>query len=270
MEKEKFKVQVVNHVRVDNHVEYLLCVIEVSSNFKIFFSQKYINLRNLYETMKKESKSKNFPQFAPNKLFGYEEENFVIQRTKDLNKFFEEISNNQTYSNLPSFIKFIKANIKRKKSNLTSSKHPQMMEIKYNINNQRMKDRAKLFKNEFYQGNEENHKRLTEEDFDNIENESKQIVKKIEKKFVKIDYDIEINNNKNMEKKYNNLFNFDENNKNSLDNTIGNDNNFNLIGKNEESININIEKNIDSYIKKNMDKFKYLANLFDGNNLLLK
>ena len=40
MEKEKFKVQVVNHVRVDNHVEYLLCVIEVSSNFKIFFFPK--------------------------------------------------------------------------------------------------------------------------------------------------------------------------------------------------------------------------------------
>ena len=42
MEKEKFKVQVVNHVRVDNHVEYLLCVIEVSSNFKIFFPKNIL------------------------------------------------------------------------------------------------------------------------------------------------------------------------------------------------------------------------------------
>lgn len=270
MEKEKYKVQVVNHVRVDNHVEYLMCIIEVSTNFKIFFSQKYINLRTLYEIMKKESKSKNFPQFAPNKLFGYEEENFVIQRTKDLNKFFEEISNDQNFSNLPSFIKFIKINAKRKKSNLTSSKHPQMVEIKYNINNQKMKDRAKLFKNDFYQGTEENHKRLDDEEFNNIQNEGEQIVIKIGKKFVKIDYDIEINKNKKVEKKYNKLCNFNENNQNTLDNTIGNDNNFNLIGKNEESININIEKNIDSYIKKNLDKFKYLANLFDGNNLLLK
>ena len=248
MENEKYKVQVVNHVKVENHIEYLISIIEVSSNSKIIFSEKFTNLRNLYDLMKKESKTKNFPPFAPNKLFGYEEENFVIQRTKDLNKFFEEINNNDNYSNLPSLKKFITLNLKQRKSNVKPAKHPQMNEIKFNINNQRIKQRAKLFKNDFYKGNEESNRILDHKDFDKIENETKQIGIKFNNKFVKIDYDIEIKKNENS----------------------GNDNNFELIGKNEESINIKIEKNINSYIKKNMDKFKYLSNLFDGNNLLLK
>jgi hypothetical protein len=96
----------------------------------------------------------------------------------------------------------------------------------------------------------------------------------LKKKFVKINYDIEIKKNEKTEKKYNSICNFDKTdkiiNQNILENTNGNDNNFELIGKNEDSINIKIEKNINSYIKKNMDKFKYLSNLFDGNNLLLK
>ena len=274
MEDEKYKVQVENHVKVENHVEYLISIVGVPSNSKILFSEKYTNLRNLYDLMKKESKTKNFPPFAPNKLFGYEEENFVIQRTKDLNKFFEEINNNENYSNLPSLKKFILTNLKNRKSNIKVAKHPQMNEIKYNINNQRTKDRAKLFKNDFYKGNEENHRRLEPQDFDKIENDVNQIGKKFEKKFVKINYDIKIKKNEKNEKKYNDICKFDKTdnitNQNILDNTFGNDNNFELIGKNEDYINIKIEKNINSYIKINMDKFKYLSNLFDENNLLLK
>ena len=274
MENEKYKVQVVNHVKVENHIEYLISIIEVSSNSKIIFSEKFTNLRNLYDLMKKESKTKNFPPFAPNKLFGYEEENFVIQRTKDLNKFFEEINNNDNYSNLPSLKKFITLNLKQRKSNVKPAKHPQMNEIKFNINNQRIKQRAKLFKNDFYKGNEESNRILDHKDFDKIENETKQIGIKFNNKFVKIDYDIEIKKNEKTEIKYNTICNFDKTdnikNQNILDNVSGNDNNFELIGKNEDSINIKIEKNINSYIKKNMDKFKYLSNLFDGNNLLLK
>ena len=274
MENEKYKIQVVNHVKVENHVEYLVSIIGLSSNSKITFSEKFINLRNLYDLMKKESKSKNFPQFAPNKLFGYEEENFVIQRTKDLNKFFEEINNNENYSNLPSLKKFILSNLKQKKSNIQATKYPQMNNIKYNINNQRKKDRAKLFNNDFYKGNEENHRRLSRKDFDKIESEVDQIGIKFGKKFIKINYDIEIKKKEKTEKKYNSICNFDKTdkiiNQNILENTNGNDSNFELIGKNEDSINIKIEKNINSYIKKNLDKFRYLSNLFDGNNLLLK
>ena len=147
-----------------------------------------------------------------------------------------------------------------------------MNEIKFNINNQRIKQRAKLFKNDFYKGNEESNRILDHKDFDKIENETKQIGIKFNNKFVKIDYDIEIKKNEKIEIKYNIICNFDKidniKNQNILDNVSGNDNNFELIGKNEDSINIKI--NINSYIKKNMDKFKYLSNLFDGNNLLLK
>ena len=275
MEKEKYKVQVVNHVKVENHVEYLISIIGISTNSKILFPEKFINLRNLYELLKKESKSKNFPQFPPNKLFGYEEENFVIQRTKDLNKFFEEINDNQNYCNLPSFKKFISLNIKKKKANIKIPKNPEINENKYNITNQKAKDIAKLFNNDFYKGNEQNHQRLSRKEFDKIESEVEQIGIKFGTKFIKIDYDIEMkNNNKKTEKKYNNICKFDKTdnitNQNILDNNCGNDNNFELIGKNNDSNNIKIEKNINSYIKKNLEKFKNLANLVDSNNLLLK
>ena len=274
MENEKYKIQVVNHVKVENHVEYLISIIGISTNSKILFPEKFINLRNLYDLMKKESKAKNFPQFPPNKLFGYEEENFVIQRTKDLNKFFEEINNNQNYCDLPSFKKFISSNIKKKRASIKVPKHPELHENKDNTINQNAKDRAKLFNNDFYKGNEENHRRLSRKDFDKIESEVDQIGIKFGKKFIKIDYDIEINKNKKTEKKYNNICNFDKadniTNQTILDNNFGNDNNFDLIGKNNDSNNIKIEKNINSYIKKNLEKFKYLANLVDSNNLLLK
>lgn len=274
MENEKYKIQVVNHVKVENHVEYLISIIGISTNSKILFPEKFINLRNLYDLMKKESKAKNFPQFPPNKLFGYEEENFVIQRTKDLNKFFEEINNNQNYCDLPSFKKFILSNIKKKRASIKVSKNPEIHENKDNTINQNAKDRAKLFNNDFYKGNEENHRRLSRKDFDKIESEVDQIGIKFGKKFIKIDYDIEINKNEKTEKKYNNICNFDKTdnitNQIILDNNFGNDNNFDLIGKNNDSNNIKIEKNINSYIKKNLEKFKYLANLVDSNNLLLK
>ena len=275
MEKEKYKVQVVNHVKVENHVEYLISIIGISTNSKILFPEKFINLRNLYDLMKKESKAKNFPQFPPNKLFGYEEENFVIQRTKDLNKFFEEINDNQNYCNLPSFKKFISLNIKKKKANIKIPKNPEINENKNNINNQKAKDIAKLFNNDFYKGNEQNHRRLSRKEFDKIESEVDQIGKKFGAKFIKIDYDIEMkSNNKKTEVKYNNICKFDKTdnitNQNILDNNFGNDNNFELIGKNNDSNNIKIEKNINSYINKNLEKFKNLANLVDSNNLLLK
>ena len=239
MEKEKLNVKVVSHIRIENHVEYLINIENVNLGYNIFITEKYLNLRNLYESMKKEFKGKNFPQFPPNKLFGYEEENFVIQRAKDLNKFFQEINNNTNYNILPSYKNFLNLNIRRNSINNKNTKNPEINVVKLKISNKRMKMRSKLFNNKFteYEVTDKN-KRMNEEEFNNMKKEFLQIVKKTGEKFVNINYDIEINKNEKTEKKYDNLFNLnkEEMNSNEMIHINGDNNNFDLIGKNEDYI----------------------------------
>ena len=273
MEKVKYDLKVFSHIQVENHVEYLVNINDTDSNFNIFFPEKYSDLRSLYELMKKEAKDKNFPQFAPNKLFGYEEENFVIQRTKDLNKFFQDIIKNKTYRNLPSFTKYISYNLKRNNINNKTTKNPEEIEIKTHNNSQRLKRRSRLFNNDLYGNKKGKNKKNKNEKKNLTKEEENQIIEKIEEKFVKINYDIKIKSHEKIQKKYENLCKFDkvdfEINQNDLGYMIGNNNNFELLGKKEDYIN-KTEKNIDSYIKKNMEKFKILSNLFNPDNFLLK
>ena len=56
MEKEKINFQVLSHIKVENHIEYLINITNKKSGINIFFTDKYQNLRSLYEKMKKESK----------------------------------------------------------------------------------------------------------------------------------------------------------------------------------------------------------------------
>ena len=273
MEKPKYDVKVISHIQIENHVEYLVNINDTNSNFNIFYPEKYSDLRSLYELMKKEAKDKNFPQFPPNKLFGYEEENFVIQRAKDLNKFFQEIIKNKTYRNLPSFTKYIAYNLKRNNINNKTAKNQEGNQIKLYTNNQRLKRRAKLFNNDLYGNKKEKNKKNKNENNNLSNDENNQIVDKLEEQFVKIDYDIIINSSDKIQKKYENQCKFDkidfEINQNDLGYMIGNNNNFELLGKKEDYIN-RTEKDIDSYIKKNMEKFKILSNLFNPDNFLLK
>ena len=272
MEKEKLNVKVVSHIRIENHVEYLINIENVNLGYNIFITEKYLNLRNLYESMKKKFKCKNFPQFPPNKLFGYEEENFVIQRAKDLNKFFQEINNNENYNILPSYKNFLYLNIRRNSINNKNTKNPEINVVKLKISNKRMKMRSKLFNNKFteYEVTDKN-KRMNEEEFNNMKKEFLQIVKKTGEKFVNINYDIEINKNEKTEKKYDNLFNLnkEEMNSNEMIHINGDNNNFDLIGKNEDYIQT-AENNINSYIKRSSEIFKSLSNLINSDNFLLK
>ena len=272
MEKEKLNVKVVSHIRIENHVEYLINIENVNLGYNIFITEKYLNLRNLYESMKKEFKGKNFPQFPPNKLFGYEEENFVIQRAKDLNKFFQEINNNTNYNILPSYKNFLYLNIRRNSINNKNTKNPEINVVKLKISNKRMKMRSKLFNNKFteYEVTDKN-KRMNEEEFNNMKKEFLQIVKKTGEKFVNINYDIEINKNEKTEKKYDNLFNLNKEEmiSNEMIHINGDNNNFDLIGKNEDYIQT-AENNINSYIKRSSEIFKSLSNLINSDNLVLK
>ena len=266
MEKENYSIKVLSHIKIENHIEYLINISEEKSGSNSFFPEKYSTLRSLYELMKKESKVKKFPSFPPNKLFGYEEESFVIQRAKDLNAFFQEIISDQNYNKLPSFKTFVESNLQKnsiiKNTGENNSKKNNIIKINTVTHNFRFKKRAILFKNSFYKEDKE-----AKKDFVEDKREEKSILKK----FVKIDYEIDIHSNQKTEEGYQNIFNI-INFRDNINNKISgntNDNNFDLIGKNDDNI-IMTEKNIDSYMKKNLQKFKMMSNLIMPENLLLK
>ena len=276
MEKEKINFQVLSHIKVENHIEYLINITNKKSGINIFFTDKYQNLRSLYEKMKKESKIKNFPSFPPNKLFGYEEENFVIQRAKDLNSFFTEIMSDNNFSKIPSFKDYIASNVKKnsilKKDPIKKDENKPQKEDNKNISkkkanklkNSKFDKRAKLFNNFFFT--------MEKDDINNF-HENKKEMEDIKNKFVSIYYEIEIISNQKTEKKYktffdnNNNFNIDINKNININN--GDDKNFDLIGKSNGNIE-KTEKNINIYKEKNLEKFKSLRKLVELENFFLK
>ena len=271
---ENYVVKVISHIKIDNHIEYVINIDNKISGSNIFFPEKYSNLRHLYDLMKKESKAKKFPSFPPNKLFGYEEENFVKQRAKDLNKFFEEITNNQNYNNLPSFNNFIITNLKKNQVTPDPISTIEQKNVDIFSENKNYKNRALLFKFKFLKTEFQTQRALSQEEYDYILKEAEQKVEKLNKKFVNINYDINISPKIKLEPKYNNICN-NINNNNSNENICikgSSDDNFNYIGKkdkNSENI-INIEKNMKIYLSNKMDKFSSLNNLIDKDNFFIK
>ena len=108
METISYKINVINYTKIEGHIFYVVSVENLLTGINISLSQRYSNLGNLYEAMKKESGNKIFPSFPPNKLFGYEDEKFVKTRKKDLNAFFEKINSNQNFSKLPALLNISK------------------------------------------------------------------------------------------------------------------------------------------------------------------
>ena len=259
MESKRYKININNHTRIDGHVAYILTIENINTGIIITFNERYSKLRNLYELMRKEASAKNFPQFPPKKYFGYEEENFVVKREKELNDFFEQINKNENFSKLPSLLKYIEENIENN-PNITSSK-----KIIYSA-------RIQFHNNDIIK-NASEYKRMSPKEFKQQFDECKKIVDDYNSKFVSLDYDIEIKSiNNKKEKKYENLINEEkillENNHKNDNVENGNDGNFNYIGKDEENIN-NIENKINNLIDKNMEKYNNLSNMIDFNEFLL-
>lgn len=116
MEPTKYKISVTSHNKSEDHVEYTIAVTHLSEGTTYTFSERYSNLKVLNDLMKKEATSAgNFPKFPPKKFFGSTDEKFLNQRQQELNTYFEEISNNPEYSNLPSLKKFLEENLKKAK-----------------------------------------------------------------------------------------------------------------------------------------------------------
>lgn len=264
MDSKIYKVNVINHSKVNDHIEYVLSIENLQKGNNFSFTERFTTLRNLYELMKKEASSKNFPPFPPSKLFGYEEEKFVVKREKELNTFFEFINANEKFSKLPSLIKYIEENLKKNpnKEKISSKK------IQYSIQSKSNKMDFEPFLKA---------KRLTPEEFKKKCLEGKKIAEAYNQKFVNLNYDIEINSKEKDEIKYNNLISEshilrddDNNNLNKIEK--GKDDNFNLIGnldKDNEFVNPT-ENKINNIINQNIEKFNNMSKLIDFDEFLLK
>ena len=261
MESIKYKINIINHIRIEGHALYVISVENINNGVNISFTERYSVLRNLYEIMKKEASDKNFPPFPPKKFFGYDDEKFVLTREKELNEFFEKINSNEKFSKLPSLIKFIEENLKKNPNKEKISSR----QIQYSIQS---KNDNKLFLKPIIKG-----KILTPEEYKKESLEGKKIVDEYKQKFVSLDYDIEINSNDKAEMKYTNLIKSDLtlNNKiedlNQLDKGV--DDNFNYIGKDEENINDIINK-IKNVIELNTEKFNAMSKLIDFKEFILE
>lgn len=246
MEKKKFKIKVVGHNRKDDHIEYIL-VIE-NDEINITFTERYSNLKKLNELLKSETKNNSFPKFPPRKIFGGEDEKFLCKRQQELNRYFEAICNNQEFSNLKSFVKFIEDNIKK------NSKNNNKIIPKQEIENKIIEKQEK--------------KEITKIELIKTEEECSKIINE----YIKLFYDVNNTYHKGIENENTYFIEFFKNNKINIDNenkgTIesGDDNNFNYIYKETNNI---LEKQIKDKKEKTINKLNTIDKIYETNGVIV-
>ena len=248
MDSERYKISVIGHIKVENHTEYTIVIEKKDVSFS--FSDRYSNLKALNDLMKKATNSNAFPKFPPRKFFGAEDEKFINKRQQELNNYFEIISNNPTFSNLPPLIKFIKE--KKEKFGPSSSK--KLTQIKPQA--QPKKDLETSTQKELRKSIKKG-----EDDYNKIVNE-------FISRFYDMNtyYDIEMTNDSDSFVKY------FENNKISTDNDAtvesGNESNFSLICQNNNDLE-NIENKIREKIGKISDLYKSFDDSYNTKNIIV-
>ena len=247
MESDRYKIQVIGHSKKDGHTEYVISVEINGSTFT--FTERYSGLRNLSEAMRKSTNKGNFPKFPPKKFFGGDDEKFLSKRQQELNNYFELISKDTDFTSLPPFVKFIKE--KREKE-----------EKKENIN----KINATTIKKEVEKV--EGKEKLRS--FKEIDMDCQKIVKDFNARFYYITnyYDKDIENNSTKYIKYfksNKIIN-NENDNIALDK--GDENNFDLINKDENKIE-DIENNIKTKFGKINDLYKNLEDIYSTDEIVV-
>ena len=126
---------ITNHAIEGDHVNYTL-VITLTNNKTYTSSERYSDLLNIHNSMLKETKI--LPKFPPKKMFGNKKESFLIQRQKDLNDYFKQITSSEICINLPSFKYWIQDTITRinsmQKNNNNESNNIDNLDPKEKIN----------------------------------------------------------------------------------------------------------------------------------------
>ena len=120
MESDSYNIKVIGHSKKDGHTIYVISVEKNGINFT--FTERYSELRNLSESMRKFVNKSTFPKFPPKKFFGGDDEKFLTKRQQELNTFFELISKDTEFSSLPQLIKFIKEKKEKNEKMITPAK----------------------------------------------------------------------------------------------------------------------------------------------------
>lgn len=114
MEQKGYRLCIINHSKQADHFEYLMQLVGMGENsISIQFLERYSNLKNLNDSLRKETNSSSFPRFPPKKFFGSTDEKFLNQRQTELNSYFDSIFNSEEFSKLPSLKKWIDEAIKK-------------------------------------------------------------------------------------------------------------------------------------------------------------
>lgn len=115
MESNKhYRIIFKNFEILSGHVEYIINLIcEKDSSINVEFKERYSNLKDLHESLKKEANSINFPKFPPKKLFGNLDEKFLNERKIKLQHYFNTILGSKDFSQLKTLNKWIETLIKK-------------------------------------------------------------------------------------------------------------------------------------------------------------
>lgn len=235
MESERYKIKVIGHKNIEDHTEFIISIEKNGVSFS--FSERYSNLKILNDLMRRSTKNKDFPIFPPKKFFGSTDEKFLNKRQLELDKYFETLSNHKEFSTLEPLLKFIQE--KKEKYGKSSSKNLSQINIsaqaKKDLDNNIEKDLRKSIKKK-------------DEDFNKIVND-------YSSQFYDMNtyYDKEMTSDSSVFINYfnkNNVINGDD----SVKIESGNDNNFNLICQDENTLEL-FENNIE-------EKIKNINNLF--------
>lgn len=125
MESSKhYRIIFKNFEITQGHVEYIINLIsEKDSSINVEFKDRYSNLKDLHESLKKEANSINFPKFPPKKLFGNLDEKFLNERKIKLQHYFNTILGSRDFSQLSTLNKWIENLTKNHNKNKDNQKH---------------------------------------------------------------------------------------------------------------------------------------------------
>ena len=269
MEKEKLKITVKDHSKIDSHVTYTL-IFELPEGITFQISKRYSELKTLYDTLKKETNNNSFPKFPPKKFFGFATEEFINKRQQELNTFFEGICNSKEFSELKSFKAFVD-NCKNSVKDIIKVNKEKKDEKKELIILKK-KSSEKTIINPFVEKlkpDKRENKKMSTDEIKQMENEFKNIVNDITKKFISLDFEVELKPSQKKEIEYDKVIN-DKNleNKEIKENIDpGNDDNFNLMSNSNEYFN-DMEKEINEKMNAVINRRKEIEKLYDFNEVV--
>jgi len=118
------------------HVEYVINLIcEKDNSINVEFKDRYSNLKDLHEALRKEANSINFPKFPPKKLFGNLDEKFLNERKIKLQHYFNTILGSRDFSQLTTLNRWVEGLIKKyNKTNKDNLKQEGKMNIINEVN----------------------------------------------------------------------------------------------------------------------------------------